>query len=226
MTLSKKTDVDKKIPKTIFKSKKDFKPKKKFKDNFNVIKIKNFKKFSEDAEESVKEINFAYNNRQKDENGFKHFRNVFKDKFKKLSENVILGNKYNKFVNKKKGGSKNIYKIVIYILLTITVLSVKNMELIKTFVDSTREYLNSVSPDNREFTTGFVKIITIFYDKLKELTILKRLLVGVIFTNTIVNDIPSSIENVDFMTQLPYFEMLKRTLENLVKVETSLFKNN
>lgn len=184
------------------------------------IRIKNAKNLFKNINDGAKQVIVDYNRRDKYPNRFKK---TFREKiFDKLSSSVILSKKYED-VGKKKKSVKQVLKIIVYTLLAITIIAVTNLPLLKTFSSSIKEYIET-APDIKD--RGIIKIlkdiIDIFTQKLEQVSILQRLLMGTVFINTLVNQIPTLYEEAGNTISLPFFEMLKRVFSNLVTVENKM----
>lgn len=184
------------------------------------IRIKNAKNLFKNINDGAKQVVVDYNRRDKYPNRFKK---TFREKiFDKLSSSVILSKKYED-VGKKKKSVKQVLKIIVYTLLAITIIAVTNLPLLKTFSSSIKEYIET-APDIKD--RGIIKIlkdiIDIFTQKLEQVSILQRLLMGTVFINTLVNQIPTLYEEAGNTISLPFFEMLKRVFSNLVTVENKM----
>ena len=108
----------------------------------------------------------------------------------------------------------------VYTLLALTIVAVTNMTLLEKFTSSINEYIET-TPDikDRKIVEILKSITNRFTEKMKELSILQRLLTGTIFINTVVNQIPTLYKDSGNATSLPFFEMLKRLFMNLVSLE-------
>lgn len=184
------------------------------------IRIKNAKNLFKDINDGAKQVVIDYNRRDKYPNKFKR---TFKEKiFDKLSSSVILSKKYEE-TGKKKKSVKQVLKLIVYALLAITIVAVTNLSLLKAFSSSIKEYLEA-TPDikDRSIVKILKDIIDIFTQKLEQVSILQRLLMGTVFINTLVNQIPTLYEEAGNTISLPFFEMLKRFFTNLVTVENKM----
>ena len=185
----------------------------------NRIKFKNYKQFAKDSVDGAKDIIEAYTNRKKE--GYNKFKKVFNDRIKKLSDNAILQKVY-KEGNNKYTPFKKSFKLLVFLLLSIAIISVKNIELLKAFYESIKEFINTTDFKNKKINENMKIIIDLFINQITKLSILKRLLVSFIFINTLVNDIPRVVHDSKMVGELSIVETIKKSLENLVKIEAVL----
>lgn len=184
------------------------------------IKIKNSRNLFKDVNQGVEKISIAYNERLKNPG---KFIKVFKNRFNKLSDNIILGKKYQTFNRKvKEIRWKRFFKLFIYILLSITIIAVTNITLLQNFKLAIDEYFDQ-NPDikDKKIIEIIKGILNSFIEKMNQLSLIQRLLVGTIFLNTIVNQIPVAYDKADYSISKPFFEMLQNIFQNLFKLENS-----
>ena len=188
----------------------------------NKIKFKNYKQFAKDSVDGAKEIVHSYNMRKKE--GYNKFKKVFNDRIRRLSENAIIEKVYQKGTNKH--SFKKSFKLLVFLLLSITIISVKNIEILKAFYEAIKDFIDNTDFKNKKINENMKTIIELFINQITKLSILKRLLVGSIFVNTLVNDIPRVINDSKIVGELSIVETIKKSLENLVKIEAVLGNNN
>lgn len=182
------------------------------------IKIKNAKKLFKDVNDGAKEMIIAFDKRKENPNKFKR---VFKEKiYDKVSTNVLLGKKY-EGKTKTKMRLQKIGKLIVYTLLSITIIAVTNIILLDKFSSAVTEYVEKTADIKNIKTITIIKeIFQLFVTKLKELTVLQRLLVGTLLINTFANQIPVAVSRADQVSDAPFFEMLRDVFKNLVTLES------
>lgn len=185
--------------------------------NKSKIKIKNAKKLFKDVNAGANEMLIAYEKRKDNPN---RFRRVFKEKiYDKISSNVLLGQKY-EGKTKAKRKLQKIGKLIVYTLLSITIIAITNMLLLEKFSSAVNEYVEKTSDiKDKKVLVVIKEIFQLFVNKMKELTVLQRLLVGTLLINTFVNQIPVAIKRANQASDAPFFEMLRDVFKNLVTLE-------
>ena len=179
--------------------------------------IKDVKKFQKDTVRDVKSLRKYTDSTKHNKPGFKKDFNRF---LKNASENVHMPKKYKKLIDETNNSSiKTLLKVVPYIILSLSVLALKNIILIRTLIKAYRIHSEEHhDPENRNIKVFFDGIIKSFSKTLENTSNPEKILASVSAMNLITNEIPNLITGLDKVGDIPFFEMLKRIVENSISI--------